>query len=393
MSFFLYGTSIFLIIGSVLGLTLKSISLSDNPDECSCDCCVTQPVSGDELEKSFIGALQTFQCAISQPTTKEGTIPEACSNQQKVPKEVCFYSNLDDETATQQYEHFCYANCSPSYATQQADEQCVVKNSDTSVEMVQARKGLNQKDLNQKKNQISARLGGAEPNKMMVRTRHGQKRSSEDPPISLVKAEMQQAYVYARRAGDAARIAKQAYERILGSAWKLSQKASYAVMSEVKREAREQATTAQRRKDQWVKDNQNAAASVGAAVAGTFMAEGAKAAAAHEVLAKSAAAYRTAQAERQALAEQFELRAEQAEEMKDYERANQNLVQWHQAADQTKRFGDIAAVEEKHAADALAAQAYWESNAPVAEKYEAHAALPPGVDPPPCEIAGQHPWC
>jgi len=204
-------------------------------------------------------------------------------------------------------------------------------------------------------------------------------RKASDPPLSVVKSQMMQAYSFAQAAGQAAMRARMAYEKTLGNVRAQSEHVAQEMYDKVKRAARVQATLAWQKRKAFEAASLQAAHEAGATELAAWEGNAKAAAKASSGLAKRAGDYATAAAEREALVSAWAQRVEDAKRIGDKTAEERNLLQLWQAEDQSAELSGLAASIQKEAAQASSAAAFYTSHAAGAAEYALEQALPKGV--------------
>merc|ERR1719329_1142994 len=137
--------------------------------------------------------------------------------------------------------------------------------------------------------------------------------SGQDPgagaSMSLAKGEMMQAKIHAEMAGEAARIAKEAFEKVVRSAKSMSDAAAMAALDEVKHEAALQAKDAANIRNTWENDAKKTAQNAAVAVAMVYKKAMVRDQALANIFQERAFEYAGAAAQRQTMANDFAAQA------------------------------------------------------------------------------------
>ncbi|CAD7936946.1 unnamed protein product [Amoebophrya sp. A25] len=318
------------------------------PDRfCSCDCCVS------------LGAEQQG-CTLVQLAVDLGhSVPRNCPLSTGSCAATIEADDDEEQKEELDYSRFCYSNCRSTTKAQ----QCM--------------------PAKQAAGDRGSAVGGAAaaktPLSLLRQRAKAKRRPRRDPPISLVKAQMMQAYSYAKSAGEAAMRARLAYERTLGQVKQQSESFGQELIREVKHQARVQATVALQKRKAFEGASLAAAHDAGAAVLAQYEADSKAMAKASADLAKRAGEYSKAAAEREATVDTWAQRAETAKGIEDHEGEQRSLLQMYQAEEQAAELSKRGAEIQKDAAQAADAAAFYSANAAGAAEHALEQALPKGV--------------
>lgn len=293
---------------------------------------------------------------------------------------------FDSKSTVIDYARFCNLDCRP--AEDVVETQCVSADDDTAP-------AEQQHDSAGTPPQVPSAASLAAPvvtagDKMPVEnamTQAGVETSSGQPAgggpsLPLAKGDMLEAMVHAKAAGEAAREAKQAYEKVLRAARVAAEASGKAVIAEIKREAGEQAKDAL-----IVRKNYEAAAQKNAINAALGIAKVYKNALLRDqgiagTWSMRSAEYAAAAGQRKGMALQMAKDAQNYLGIKEFKEAQSYLLQSQQAMEQARSFAARSDGAHKQAVS-INNQLKWYVWAEQAAAATALAAnVPPDVAPP-----------
>merc|ERR1719428_262047 len=200
--------------------------------------------------------------------------------------------------------------------------------------------------------------------------------------LGLAKGDMIAAMVHARAAGEAAMIAKEAYEEVIASPRKSSVEAGKATMSEIKREAAEQAKEAMLIRIKYEEDARAAAQKAAQAAAKPYRAAMERDFVISADWALRSKQYATAAAQRKAMAMKDAQAAKKYSALSEWDTARNYIVQAHQAMDNANDFAESskAAILQANAVQKETKWYLWAEQAAAANILA--KSMPPDVPPP-----------
>lgn len=210
--------------------------------------------------------------------------------------------------------------------------------------------------------------------------------SGQDPgagaSLSLAKGEMMQAKIHAEMAGEAARIAKEAFEKVVRSAKSMSDAAAMAALNEVKHEAALQAKDAANIRNTWENNAKKNAQNAAVAVATVYKKAMVRDMGLANQFQQRAFEYAGAAGQRQAMANGFAAQAEDMRTRNQFALTKKYVLQAHQAMDQAQAFARDATAANKNAKDIMGSMLWYNYAEKAAAANTLAANTPPDVAPP-----------
>lgn len=254
-----------LVLLVVVGSTLRTSSrvlrsrqtvraaVADDGDEseCSCDCCLATRQS-DPAVSSAYGMSCTPRAPQGVDGGAEGDGDGDCGAQCAAPESLV--KKFHSQGSSVEYERFCLSACSPGSSA--VNVLCVdAGNDDDDGQGAGAANGQGQgvdaASVPQKAVPVEARaadLQRAMAQTMSEAASSARAETQQVPAggisLPLAKGDMLAAEQHAKAAGEAARIAKETYEQVMAAPRSAAEEAGKATLSEIKREAGEQAKEA-----------------------------------------------------------------------------------------------------------------------------------------------------
>jgi len=211
--------------------------------------------------------------------------------------------------------------------------------------------------------------------------------SAQDPgagaSLSLAKGEMMQAKIHAEMAGEAARIAKEAFEKVVRSAKSMSDSAAMAALNEVKHEAALQAKEAATIRNNWENNAKKSAQNAAVAVAMVYKKAMVRDQALANTFQERAFEYAGAAAQRQTMANDFAAQAEDMRTRSQFALTKKYVLQAHQAMDQAQAFARDATAANNQAKDIMGSMLWYNYAEKAAAANMLAKSTPPDVAPPP----------
>jgi len=342
----------------------------DEPlSSCTCRCCLSQrqDVRDDEI------ALHGLKCSPKAAVGPAGD--NSCSDQ-------CAADPAPNESQSApvrivDYTNFCFTACHPEGKGLDVDSQCLENVAGDYPEIPSQPKVASLYSA-------SAMSKRAPVDQAMTQTGQqlNQPPDNSGAVLPLAKAQMIEAMVKAKAAGEAAMIAKESYERILRSSRQSAVQASKATLKEIKREAGEQAKLAVQIRERYEAAAKENARKAAIGIAKVYKNALTKTQGIAALWAERANEYATAAGQRKKMANDLSVDAFKYGASQEFKMARDTNMQAHQAMDQAAAFARTA----KSAWDqsvAINNGLEWYSYAETAAAANMLAkAMPPDVPPP-----------
>lgn len=347
--------------------------VDDRAAACSCDCCLTQLANQASTSKQLADVLECAPRSGTEDAVDDGD--GRCSAVCTVPTESqVSFASLGGEV---DYGRYCQSFCRPVSST--LNMLCVGKEyevgADNGIADPPLPKAPSQKAMTQVGSILNSR-----------RNQQATGATSDTVALALAKGQMLQAKMRAEMAGKAARVAKEAYERVMHSSSEMSEDAAKVTVQTIIHGAQSQAADALAIRQKYEADARTKAIKAALKIAKVYKDAMVRDGNLANTWSQRSQEFATAANQRSAIAASEASRAEQYQLNGDPQLATTYILQSQQAEDQAAAFQKNADAAQA-TSDSIRKGTNWY---PLAEAAAAAnmlvKSMPPDVLPPPMPV-------